>query len=236
RGVVRPSAERARESTGRNGNLAPPAQMGLPAAPARPAAAPDKAPPAAVPVAIPVAQPDSMFDIAISSPEARRGLGTGAGLYEPILYTRQLARAWDRAGRYLQTTKPPSRPTEFKDLSERLKEISELMELFPPILGQPGQPGYRVVAMARLAMTPAMLQNLDDGQREALARDWLAGHVVLKTHLVFLRQEVKAYRRRTWLGKGVRAVRAALNDHPAWVSLIALLTVAVAAVALWASL
>jgi hypothetical protein len=28
---------------------------------------------------------------------------------------------------------------------------------------------------------------------------------------------VKAIRRQTWLGLGVRAVRALLNDHPAWV-------------------
>jgi hypothetical protein len=91
------------------------------------------------------------------------------------------------------------------------------MDDFPPILGQPGQPGYRVVALARLGMTPEMFKVLDANQRQALSQDWIAGRVVLLAHRQFLRKEVKAVRRQNWLGRGVRAVRAALNDHPAWV-------------------
>jgi hypothetical protein len=168
--------------------------------------------------ATPVAQPvDSDYDIALRSFEAKRGLGTAAGLYERIFYTRQLYWVWEQAGKYMGKPKRLlTRATEIKDLTQRLAEINELMEAVPPILGQPGQPGYRVVAMARLAMTGGMMQNLDPAQREALARDWVAGQVVLKAHKRFLLQELKAWRRQTWFGKGVRAARAALNDHPAW--------------------
>ncbi len=59
-----------------------------------------------------------------------------------------------------------------------------------------------------------MLQTLDAPQRTALARDWLAGLVVLKAHRQFLRKELKAWRRQGRIGKAMRAVRATLNDHP----------------------
>lgn len=192
----------------------PPAAAASPAAPVAPSAAPTTQP-------APVSQPvDSDYDFALRSFEAKKGLGTAVGLYERVFYTRQLLWAWEQAGKYMSKPKRAlTRPGELKDLTRRLQEINELMEQFPPILGQPGQPGYRVVAMARMAMTGSMLQNLDPSQREALARDWVAGHVVLKSHKRFLRHELKIWRRRTWFGKIIRAVRAALNDHPTLVFL-----------------
>src|SRR5262249_13051978 len=88
---------------------------------------------------------------------------------------------------------------------------------FPPVLGHPGRPGYRVVAMAHLGMTAQMLQTLDESQREALDRDWQAGHRLLLSHRQFLRWQFKALRTRSKFGRGLRAVRAKINDHPGWV-------------------
>jgi len=166
--------------------------------------------------AAPLAEPvDSVYEIALSSFEAKRGLGTARGLYERVFFLRQLHWAWQQAGKCLTRAKRPAmRPAELKGVVGCLHDIHELMDHFPKILGRPGQPGYRVVALARLGMTESMLQTLDSTQREALARDWVAGMVVLKAHRQFLRKELKRWRRQGRIGKAMRAVRAALNDHP----------------------
>jgi hypothetical protein len=177
------------------------------------------APTVATAATAPVAQPaDQVYETAHKSPAARRGIGTPAALLDRVVQTRALLLVWERLGKFL--SKPQrrlTRMTEEKELTKRLGELSELMDDFPPLLGQPGQPGYRVVALAHLGMTPVMFKMLDANQRQALAQDWIAGRVVLLAHRQFLRQEVKAVRRQTQLGRAIRAGRALLNDHPAWV-------------------
>ncbi len=194
----------------------------IPAQPPTSSTAPAAPPPPSASGPTPVARPvDSLYDIAFLSFHARRGIGTAGALYERIFHLRQLLWTWEQAGRILNRPKrSTSRPAELKELMRRLQEINDLMEGFPPILGRPGQPGYRVIAMARLGMTAEMFQTLDPEQRAALARDWVAGQVVLKKHRQFLRQELKALRRKGWLGRAIRALRAGLNDHPVWVCAI----------------
>jgi hypothetical protein len=188
----------------------------------------DKAPPPQVGAPV-----DHVYETAHRSPAARRGLGTPGALLDRVYHTRQLLHAWDLAGKYLnRPQKRLRRPIEEKELSRRLTQLRDLMEDFPPLLGEPGQPGYRVVALARLEMTPTMFKNLDAGQREALARDWLAGRVLLLSHRQFLRHEVKTIRQQTWLGRGVRAIRAALNDHPVYV-VASVITVATLIALFW---
>jgi hypothetical protein len=178
----------------------------------------------------PLSQPaDALYEAALTSPEARRGLGTIHKLVERIDHTRRLLWAWELAGKILD--KPKRRLTQTASRTEwtrRLGEISELLVDFPRILGQPGQPGYRVMALARLEMTPDMFNMLDPAQREALAADWRAGRVILLGHRRFLRRELKTLRRRSWISRCIRATRAALNDHPRWV----LIGVALAALAI----
>jgi hypothetical protein len=173
------------------------------------------------PAALPISQPaDVVYQTAYASPEARRGLGTVQKVIDRVYATRQLLWAWEQAGKYLN--KPKRRLTrtgEQNELYRRLREIEELMDLFPRILGQPGQPGYRVIAMARLEMATDMFNMLDPVQRAALARDWLAGRVLLLEHRRYLRHELKILRRQNWLKRVVRAARAMINDHPAWVLL-----------------
>lgn len=178
---------------------------------------------AAVPAVVPAAPSAPPADNSATCFEARRGLSTMPALIARIDLTRQLLTAWDKAGRYLNRPKRRlTRDIEQMDLTRRLEQIHEAVARFPPIVGQPGQPGYRVVAMARLEMTALMFGMLDFAQREALARDWLAGRMVLLGHRTFLLREFKARRRLNPIRRGVRAARAFINDHPGWSATIAI--------------
>lgn len=202
---------------GQNGQSAPAAPTASVAAPAPPT----PAPPA------PVSQPaDAVYAQATTSPEARRGLGTFEALVDRIDLTRRLLWGWEQAGKYLN--RPKRRVTRLldqSDLGRRLRDIALAMARFPRILGQPGQPGYRVVAMARLQMTADMFNMLDFPQREALAQDWVAGRVVLLAHRRFLLQEFKKLRRLNPMRRGIRAARAFLNDRPSGVFLLVVLAI-----------
>jgi len=173
------------------------------------------------PTPVQISQPaDAIYEAAHASADARHGLGTIHGLVERVYHTRQLLWAWEQAGKFLNKPKRRlTRTTNPTELTKHLGEISDLLVDFPPILGQPGQPGYRVMAMARLEMTVDMFNMLDPPQRQALANDWLAGRVMLLGHRRFLRLELKKLRKQNWLSRSIRALRAALNDHPGWVLL-----------------
>ncbi len=166
--------------------------------------------------ASPVPEPiDMVFELAHQSVEARRGLGTLPALIERINQTLALLLAWNGAGRYLSNPlRKLGRAAEETDLTRRLVKVFELTEEFPKIVGHPGQPGYRVVAMARLEMTSQMFKGLDKTQREDLARDWDAGYRVLLSHRQFLRRQFKTLRHRGPIRLILGAVRSALNDHP----------------------
>jgi hypothetical protein len=161
---------------------------------------------------------DPVFETARTSPEAKRGLGTKRALYNRLAHTRQLCRAWDAAGKFLgQPKRRPVRPSEDVELVNQLTAIRDLLADFPAFVGEAGQPGQHVAAIAYQQMMLQTFKMLDLNQREALAKDWLAGRTLLASHRSFLRQELQALRQRTWWGRMVRAVRAALNDHPGYV-------------------
>jgi hypothetical protein len=208
----------------------PPVRNPESAPPSQPVLIPDQPPPPQTtqsgplpPVSLPA---DAVYEAAYASPSARRGLGTIRRLVDRVYHTRQLLWAWEQAGKFLnKPSRRLTRTTSQTELSKRLEDISDLLVDFPAILGQPGQPGYRVVAMARLEMTPAMFNTLDPPQREALAADWLAGRVMLLNHRRFLRRELKALRKQNAFNRSIRAARAALNDHPGWVLVGVSLTV-----------
>jgi hypothetical protein len=208
-----------------------PAQATPPPGGAAPAEAPPAAPAAPAPPAVPVSRPaDPVFETA-RSPEARRGLRTRRHFYERVLLTRRLLRAWDRLGKYAGKPKRKlARPAEENELTRLLERADELLEHFPPLLGQPGQPGYRVLVLAHDDTPVAMFKRLDAEQREALARDWHAGQALLLAHRQFLRQQVKKLRRRGLAARLLYTVQAAVNDHPGWVA-VGLLAVTAAALA-----
>jgi hypothetical protein len=204
-----------------DGAKAPGVSAPLAAAPAAPA----------VPVPYPM---DVVFELAHASAEARRGLGTLPALIERINLTRKLILSWNQAGKYLSNPdKKLTRPAEETDLTRRLNKLFELSADFPKIVGHPGQPGYRVVAMARLEMTAEMFKMLDETQRAWLARDWEAGYHVLLSHRQFLRLQFKILRNRGPASLVLQAVRSALNDHPVWVLTGVLLVAGLCALLYW---
>lgn len=196
---------------------------GAPTVPVPPAVVPPLPPPT---IAAPA---DPVLETARSSAEARRGLGTKRALYQRVACTRQLLYAWDQAGKYLnQPRRRLTRLTEATELIRQLNDIRDLLPEFPPLLGEAGQPGYLVHALARQPMIVPTFRSLLDSQREALARDWRSGKMLLEVHRQFLRDELRGLRRKNALGKLMRPVRAVFLDQPGlllvFVALLALTT------------
>lgn len=152
---------------------------------------------------------------------SRRGLGSKAALYYQIAQTRQLLWAWEQVGKYLsRPTRFINRPAEATDLIHHMAVIRQLLPSMAPLLGEAGKPGYLVLALARQQMVVPMLQTLLPSQREALARDWKAGHAVLRSVRQFLRQELRNVRRRRGWRHGLRLLGAGLRNHPGVVVLL----------------
>jgi hypothetical protein len=155
-------------------------------------------------------------------------------LVERINQTRRLILAWNQAGKYLSNPeKRLTRPAEEADLTRRLNKVFELTADFPKIVGHPGRPGYRVVAMARLEMTAQMFKMLDKSQRVDLVRDWGAGYRDLIAHRRLLRAQFKLLRSRGPLTLIVEAIRGAINDYPLQVATGIILTVAFCVFLYW---
>lgn len=177
--------------------------------PIRTPAAGIKPPAAAEAPSSPVDELQALIEeLAERSSEARTGLGTLQALIDRIDQTRLLLTAWQRLGVYLRR---PGRPGE---LTRSLETILEVSEVYPAFVGHPGKPGYRIVALARLAMTIEMFQSMAAAQRDELLRDWDYGHRTLLQHRRFLRRQFKGMRHHGSMGLAVRAVRSLLNDHP----------------------
>src|SRR5262249_46493534 len=145
--------------------------------------------------AVATPQPDAA-ESAASAAHARRGLGTRRTLYFRIARTRKLLEAWEHIGKYFaQPHRRVTRPSEATELIRLLARIQSLLHGFPPVLGEAGQPGYLVVALARQAAPVPTFQTLLPSQREALAQHWETGRKLLIAHHRFLRQEARARRR-----------------------------------------
>jgi hypothetical protein len=152
------------------------------------------------------------------SAAALQYLGTRRDLFERLLLTRRLLRAWQRAGKYLN--KPERRltkPVEEAELTRLLLAIDDLLEEAPELLGQPGQPGYHVLALVSQEPVAEHFKSLEKSQREALARDYCAGRVLLEEYRELLMEEVKCHRKLTCWQRYRRACDAALTAHLAWV-------------------
>jgi hypothetical protein len=169
---------------------------------------------------------DRVIQSARSSAPARRGIGTRRALFRRIVHTRQILRAWERTGKYLlDPNRKLAKSSEANELTRQLLKIREALSGFPPILGEAGQPGYLVVALARQQLIIPTFRGLLPSQREALARDWQSGYVLLVSHRDFLRQELRSLRQVSFLGRVARALRALVTDQPATVVLLVALVV-----------
>lgn len=177
-------------------------------------------PPAVVVPEIPTAplqdDDDPLVRAAQRSLVARRGLGSKRALYQRISSTRKLLGAWQGAGKYLgRPSWRVARPSEAACLVRQLSEIKTCLKDFPPLLGNAGQPGYLVAALARQQVIVPTFQALLPGQRDALARDWRSGEKVLSAHFRFLRRELRHMRRRSALRRGLRGAGNFLARRPA---------------------
>jgi hypothetical protein len=165
-----------------------------------------------------------------SAAQARRGIGTKRTLYFRIARTRKLLVAWEQAGKFLaHPQRRITKPAEATELIRLLARIQSLLGGFPPVMGQAGQPGYHVIALAAQNAPVPVLQTLTPSQREALAQHWEAGKKFLTAHCQFLRQEARARRRRSRLGRAARAATAFVAEYPEYVLFaLALLAVTIA--------
>jgi hypothetical protein len=152
-----------------------------------------------------------LIALARTSAEACAGLGTLNAVIVRVDQTRALLHAWQRLGPYLH--KKRISPSESAELGRVLTTISEVTDEYPPFVGHPGKPGYRIVALARLAMTFEMFRSMQSSQRQELRRDWEAGQTLLLEHRRYLRRQFKAMRSHSKIALVLRAIRSALNDH-----------------------
>jgi hypothetical protein len=154
-----------------------------------------------------------IHELAQRSSEARTGLATLSALINRIDQTRLLLVAWQRLGIYLRK-KRLSSTAENAEFTRLLAAIRDTMDVYPAFVGHPGKPGYRVVALARLAMTFDMYRIMDGGQRDDLLRDWDIGQRILLEHRRYLRLQFKAMHRKSNFGLAWRAVSTFIDDHP----------------------
>jgi hypothetical protein len=161
---------------------------------------------------------------------ARRGLGTKRALYQRISRTRTLIRAWVQAGKYLADPRYRlSQKTEAIDLVRQLTIIRQQLKDFPPLLGQAGQPGYLVIALARQPEIVKTFQSISPRQRRSYVRDWEAGLTFLAAYRQFLREELWKLRRQGRVGRMLRLLRSMVTDYPIlWLVLLGLVAANIA--------
>jgi hypothetical protein len=182
------------------------------------------------PPVLPAPPPLDPARLEAASAAARRGLATKRAVFGRIAVTRKLIRAWAQMGQYLADPAARIRTKdEALDLARQLTIIRQQLQLFPPLIGQAGQPGYYVIALARQPRIVQTFQALSASERQRLGDDWEAALRFLAAHRLFLRDEIWALRRQTWLGRLGRTARAFFTDYPiVWLALIGLLALNIA--------
>jgi hypothetical protein len=194
--------------------------------------------PAAIPLAAPLlsAPPLEPTDPVLESAQsgsARRGIATKRGIYKRIARTRKLLRLWSDLGKYLSSPKRRlNRSADGPELIRLLNDAVGLLKGFPPLLGEAGQPAYHVLALTQVD-TVKVFQSYSPHQREAISRDWSAGLKLLTAHRDFLRQELRAMRRRPFRQRLLHAGWSLIVDQPGTVLL--LLALLAINIALWRS-
>lgn len=188
--------------------------------------------PRAAPAPNVIANTQMILQLAQQSPAAKAGLGTLEKVVRRIDETRRLIIAWNDAGRWLRDPRRKLvKPTDDADLTRRLDALTEAIAAYPPIVGHPGTPGYRVAATARSPLNSLLVRGMDADHREMLANDWVNGRNVLLMHRHFLKQTFKTLRHRGPVALATHAVRSFVNDHPV---IVATILTSLAGLAIWA--
>jgi hypothetical protein len=130
------------------------------------------------------------------SAAAMREVGTRRDVYERLLWVRRLLRAWSRMGKYVHKQKRQlAKPGEDADFTRCLQVLDDLVQEVPNVIGQPGQPGYRLLSLAQREPVAVTFKGLDETQREALSLDWLAGRAAIAEFRQFLKRKIVGHRR-----------------------------------------
>jgi hypothetical protein len=159
---------------------------------------------------------DPALEAARSAP-ARRGLGTKRAIYQRISRTRGLIRAWVKVGTYLGNPGYKlTQKNEAIDLVRQLTIIRHHLQDFPPLLGEAGQPGYLVVALARQPEIVKTFQGLSPVHRKAYVGDWKAGLTFLAAYRFFLREELQKLRTQGRAARLLRFLGSLFTDYPGW--------------------
>jgi hypothetical protein len=162
---------------------------------------------------------DPMIEVvesAVNSWAARRGLGMRRQIFERVWLTRQLVREWQLVGKSLGRLRAQqARSADEAELAERLNTVAEYLRDFPRLLGRPGLPGYRVLALRRLRPVAKAVLDLDVEQRKNLVKDWLAGHTLLLGYRRTLLRELRVRRKSPPWRRLLAATRSFLADHAA---------------------
>jgi hypothetical protein len=175
---------------------------------------------------------DPLIAAAQLSKPARRGLGAKRALYGRVVATRKLSRIWGRLGMYIEPVQRRlSRSVDGPELERLLQEMTSLLERFPRLIGEAGQPGYLLVTLSLRDDVIRGFQALDAAQREAISRDWAAGRKLIAAHRDFLRQEIRTMRKRSWKQRLLGEIRDIVTDQPTTIFL--LLSLAALGVSLW---
>ena len=154
---------------------------------------------------------------AARSRQARIGLCTRRGILRRIQTLRQVLRAWNNVGRLLAappTTRKASLKGRTQALARNLQKVEQLLAVFPPILGQAGQPGFLVISLLEQELTSKKLQSLKSEQRDKLVQDWQAGSHLLRAHARLLSELVAEFQGLGPAGRVVHALRSAMTHQP----------------------
>jgi hypothetical protein len=149
-----------------------------------------------------------------------------------VATTRHLLRLWHKMRKHLADPEKRLSKADASELKKLIEQAEEAVEDFP-LLGEAGQPGYLIVSLTTLDRARD-LRNLTPRERESLQRDWQAGLRFLEGHRDFLREELKANRRRGWIARMIRAARSTLNEQPACAAVVLVALVALG-IAVWRS-
>jgi hypothetical protein len=134
---------------------------------------------------------------------------------------RRLLRAWRGLEQHLgDAAWRVSRPGDAISLMTRCAELATQARTLPEGVGNAGEPGYLVMALARQQVVVPTFQSLLPGQREALARDWSTGLDQLHRQLAALRAATRTLRKKSPFRKRATHILTFLSLHPSFVLLL----------------
>lgn len=157
-------------------------------------------------------------------------------LYAGLAKIRATMRIWEQLRPYLKDHEAPiTTRADVQTFTSALASLSRKIDDLGTIsgVGEPGQPGYRVVLLCRHHLALQTFRGFLPSQRLALSEDWQNGWLELRRRKRLLREEVRGLIHRGWRRRvGGPWVRK-LVDAPEWMLIPASLAALV--IALWRS-